>query len=86
MKKRVLLKKPLKGGFFKKSKFFQRYMSKITEYLKDTKAELKHVIWPTRSQTFFYTAIVIILSVVIAYYLGVFDFIFSLFLQRIISI
>ncbi|KKT19722.1 MAG: Preprotein translocase, SecE subunit [Candidatus Nomurabacteria bacterium GW2011_GWB1_43_7] len=61
-------------------------MSKITEYLKETKTELKHVIWPGRSQTLYYTLIVIILSVVVAYYLGVFDFIFSQGLQRVIGI
>ncbi len=52
-------------------------MSKIIEYLKETKTELKHVIWPTRSQTIYYTLFVVILSVIVAYYLGVFDFIFS---------
>lgn len=60
-------------------------MSKITEYLKDTKAELKHVIWPNRKQTIYYSLIVIILSVLIAYFLGVFDFIFLQGLQRLIS-
>jgi len=60
-------------------------MSKITEYFQETKTELKHVIWPSRSQTLYYTLIVIILSVVIAYYLGVFDFIFSQGLQKIIT-
>ncbi len=61
-------------------------MSKITEYLKETRAELKHVIWPSRSQTLYYTLIVIVLSVLIAYYLGVFDFIFSRGLEKIISL
>lgn len=61
-------------------------MSKIKEYFKDTKAELKHVIWPTRSQTLYSTLIVIILSIVIAYYLGIFDFIFSKGLEKIISL
>ena len=61
-------------------------MSKLTEYFKETKAELKHVIWPSRSQTFYYTLIVIILSVVITYYLGIFDFIFSQGLQRVINL
>jgi len=61
-------------------------MSKITEYFKDTKTELKHVIWPSKNQTFYYTLIVIILSVVIAYYLGIFDFIFSTGLQKVIAI
>jgi len=60
-------------------------MSKIIEYLKETKTELKHVIWPTKSQTLYYTLIVVILSVVISYYLGIFDFIFSQGLQKIIT-
>ncbi len=61
-------------------------MSKIGEYFKETKGELKHVIWPTRSQTFYYTVIVIVLSVVLAYFLGVFDFIFGRLLEKVISL
>lgn len=60
-------------------------MSKITEYFKETKGEFKHVNWPTKSQTVFYTLIVIILSVIVAYFLGVFDFIFSKGLGKLIS-
>lgn len=60
--------------------------SKIIEYFRETKTELKHVIWPSRSQTFFYTMAVIILSVLIAYYLGIFDFLFSKGLEKVISI
>lgn len=60
-------------------------MSKFTDYLKDTKAELKHVLWPTRAQAFYYTLIVVVLSVLVAYFLGVFDFIFSKGLEKIIS-
>ena len=61
-------------------------MSKIIEYLKETKTELKHVIWPSRSQTLFYTLIVVALSILIAYFLGVFDFIFSRGLEKVISL
>ncbi len=61
-------------------------MSKINEYFKEIKLELKHVVWPTRNQTIFYTLIVIILSILVAYFLGVFDFIFSQGLQKIIGI
>ena len=60
-------------------------MSKIIEYFKDTKMELKHVIWPNRRQTIYYTIIVVVLSVLVAYFLGVFDFIFLQGLQKIIS-
>ncbi len=59
---------------------------KITEYLNETKTELKHVVWPTKSQAIFYTIFVIVLSVVIAYYLGVFDFIFSRGLEKVLSL
>ena len=61
-------------------------MSKITEYLKETRTELKHVIWPSRFQTFSYTVIVIVLSVIVAYFLGAFDVIFSKGLERILSL
>ncbi len=61
-------------------------MSKITEYFKETKTELKHVIWPSQVQTLSYTIIVIVLSVVVAYFLGIFDFIFSKGLEKIISL
>jgi len=60
-------------------------MSKIIEYFKETKTELKHVIWPSRNQTLYYTIIVVVLSLVISYYLGIFDFIFSQGLQKIIT-
>ncbi len=49
----------------------------LIQYLKDTKAELKHVSWPTRKQTLIYTSLVIAISVFVAVYLGVFDFVFS---------
>ncbi|MBP9711670.1 MAG: preprotein translocase subunit SecE [Candidatus Pacebacteria bacterium] len=61
-------------------------MSKITEYFQDTKTELKHVIWPSRSQTALYTLIVILLSVIIGYMLGLFDFIFSRGLEKLLSL
>ena len=60
-------------------------MSKITEYLKETKLELKHVNWPTKNQTLFYTLTVVILSVLVAYLLGLFDFIFTKGVEKIIS-
>ncbi|MEI7709477.1 MAG: preprotein translocase subunit SecE [bacterium] len=60
-------------------------MSKLIEYFKETKIELKHVIWPTRSLTIFYTLIVISLSFLVAYYLGLFDFIFAKGIESILT-
>ncbi len=61
-------------------------MSKVTEYFKETKSELKHVIWPSRLQTIAYTVAVVVLSVLIAYFLGVFDFIFSRGLEKLLAL
>jgi len=61
-------------------------MSKVTEYIKETKVELKNVVWPTRAQTILYTIVVIVLSVVIAYLLGFFDFLFSLGLEKLLAL
>ncbi len=57
---------------------------KIIDYIKDTKSELKHVSWPTRKQTIWFTIVVIIVSLATAFFLGLFDFIFSLGLDTFI--
>lgn len=52
-------------------------MSKLFEYVAETKEEMKHVTWPSRKQTFTYTALVIVISIVVALFLGVFDSLFT---------
>jgi preprotein translocase subunit SecE len=56
---------------------------KIVEYIKETKGELKHVSWPTRKQAIVFTAIVVALSVFVAVFLGLFDFLFTELLSLI---
>lgn len=50
---------------------------KFTEYVKETRAEMNHVNWPTREQTTRFTIMVIVVSVLVAALLGVSDFVFS---------
>jgi preprotein translocase subunit SecE len=57
---------------------------KIAEYIKETKAEMKHVNWPTKSQAINYSLLVIGISIGTAIILGLFDFVFSLGLEKII--
>tara|TARA_B100000378_G_C18047396_1_gene412392 strand:+ start:1985 stop:2170 length:186 start_codon:yes stop_codon:yes gene_type:complete len=57
----------------------------IARYLKSVQAELKHVAWPTQKTTFYFTLIVVVVSLLIAAYLGVFDFIFNLGIEEIIT-
>jgi preprotein translocase subunit SecE len=58
---------------------------KIVEYVKDTRGELKHVSWPTRKQAVIFTAIVIALSIFVALFLGLFDFLFTKALSFLIG-
>lgn len=52
-------------------------MSRFINYLKDTRAEMKHVSWPTQKQALIYTALVIVVSLLVAGFLGIFDFFFT---------
>jgi len=57
---------------------------KAADYIKETKVELKHVTWPTRKQAIMYTVLVILVSVVVALLLGLFDYIFSLGIKQLL--
>ena len=57
---------------------------KLIDYLKDTKGELKHVSWPTKNQAVWYTIIVVVISLFVAFFLGFFDYIFSLLIEKFI--
>ncbi len=46
-------------------------------YLQEVWAELKKVHWPTRSETYAATTVVLVLVGVVALYLGVVDFLLS---------
>jgi preprotein translocase subunit SecE len=59
-------------------------MSKLSNYILETRGELKHVSWPTRKQTFMFTILVIFISIIIAVYLGLFDYLFSIGLKNLI--
>ncbi len=58
---------------------------KIKDYLNETRGEFKNITWSTRNQTIFYTAVVIVASAGIAYFLGLFDFLFTQGLSKLIS-
>lgn len=56
----------------------------ISDYIKDTKGEMKHVSWPTRRQTTLFTILVVAISVIVSAYLGVFDYLFTVILGKFI--
>ena len=60
-------------------------MSRLSNYFAETMEEMKHVSWPTKNQTIMFTILVILISVAVAAYLGLFDYLFSLGLKGIIG-
>lgn len=56
----------------------------LINYIKETKGELKHVSWPTKKQSIWFTVIVIVVSLAVSFFLGFFDFIFSLGIETFI--
>jgi len=46
------------------------------KFLKEVKAEMQKVVWPSREKVLMYTVIVIAISLFIAYYMTLFDYLF----------
>lgn len=62
-----------------------KIISKITGYIKDSIAELKKVTWPTKKQTINYTLLVIGISLGVAAFIGIADYLLSLGVQQVIK-
>jgi len=60
-------------------------MSKLSEYLRGSIEEMKKVTWPTKKETKNYTLLVIGISIGMAIFLGLLDFIFNSGLEKIIT-
>jgi preprotein translocase subunit SecE len=52
-------------------------MSKLVQFVRESKAELKRVDWPTKEDVFSSVKVVIISTVVVAVLLGVLDLAFT---------
>jgi preprotein translocase subunit SecE len=57
---------------------------RIRNYIADVVAELKKVSWVKRKELFTTTMVVIVFSMLLAAFIGVFDFIFSRLLHLIL--
>ncbi len=56
----------------------------MPNYLKEVRAEMKHVSWPNRTQTIAFTVVVIGVSLFTAVYLGAWDYLFTALIQKIV--
>lgn len=55
----------------------------MLNFLREVKGEMKHVNWPTRKQTMTYTILVVVVSLFVAAYVGVFDHIFTIGIEQL---
>lgn len=51
-----------------------RWIGRAGQFLREAKVELKKVKWPTRKELLASTAVVIVLTLLVAFYLGLVDF------------
>ena len=61
-----------------------KWINKIIAYIKEARIELKKVIWPSRQEVTKHTLIVIGMSLAVALFLGIFDYIFLKALEKVI--
>lgn len=57
----------------------------ISKYVKETRGELRKVTWPTREESQRLTAIVLGVTVAMAIFLGLLDFVFSNGVQALVQ-
>jgi preprotein translocase subunit SecE len=57
----------------------------IVRYFKETRAELRKVTWPTREETKNLTLIIVSVTVAMALFLGILDYIFQLVAAGVIA-
>jgi len=59
--------------------------NKLAQYLVDAKKEMKNVTWPTKAEVKKHTILVIAISLAVALFLGLCDYIISLGIERVIK-
>jgi len=60
-------------------------VKKLVQYVKESYVELKKVTWPTRKETVNYTLLVIGISLFVAAFIGIADYILNLGIEQIIK-
>jgi len=60
-------------------------MNKLKNYLQESLTEMKKVTWPSKKETYNYTVLVIAISIGVAIFLVILDYIFSTGFQFLIN-
>ena len=59
--------------------------NRIVAYLRGVREELSKVTWPNRKQVLSHTVLVVAVCLIVAFFLGIMDYAFSLGVQKIIG-
>lgn len=59
--------------------------NRLFQYVRESRDELKKVVWPTRQETVRHTIMVIAISVAVAVFLGALDYVFAIGLDVILK-
>ena len=52
-------------------------LTSLKNFIREAKAELKKVTWPTRKQIWYWTLVVIVFTLCVSLYLGLIDFLLA---------
>ncbi|MBP9760990.1 MAG: preprotein translocase subunit SecE [Candidatus Magasanikbacteria bacterium] len=61
-----------------------KYLIQLKDYFRDAISEMKKVTWPTKKQVKFFSLLVIGMSVGVAIFFGILDYVLNLGLEAII--
>ena len=59
-------------------------MEKVLDYIRESKAELNKVTWPTKQQLWYSTIVVVIVTLIASAYLGMVDLLLTGLFSKII--
>jgi preprotein translocase subunit SecE len=60
-------------------------MEKVLGFIRESKAELKKVSWPTKKQVWYSTLVVVVLTCIVGAYLGLVDVLLTGIFSRILG-
>lgn len=60
-------------------------MEKVLDFIRESRAELRKVAWPTKKQVWYSTLVVVFLTTIVGTYLGLVDLLLTAVFSRILG-
>lgn len=61
-------------------------MKNLISYLKNVRAEMTHVVWPSRKQGIIHTGLIVLISAFFALFIGLLDYVLTSVVGYLISL